>query len=147
MRNLFSKFFLVLAFIAICGLPAFGQLTTSSLTGTVTDPTGAVVPGAAVLVKNNITGQEMTAKTNEEGVFTVPSLASGTYTATISAKNFKQAKVTEIKIDVGKPSSIQVALEIGSQAETVTIVGGGELLQTQTATIGTTLTGRQITDI
>ncbi len=146
MRNLFSKFFLVLAFLAICGLPALGQ-TTSSLTGTVTDPTGAVVAGASVLVKNNETGQEFTAKTNDEGVFTIPSLATGMYTATISVKNFKQAKVTEIKIDVGKPSSIAVALEIGSQAETVTIVGGGELLQTQTATIGTTLTGRQITDI
>ncbi|MGZ8844934.1 MAG: outer membrane beta-barrel protein [Pyrinomonadaceae bacterium] len=146
MRNLFSKFFLVLAFLAICGLPVLGQ-TTSSLTGTVTDPTGAVVPGASVVVRNNETGSEYTAKTNDDGVFTIPSLATGMYTATISVKNFKQAKVTEIKIDVGKPSSIAVALEIGSQAETVTIVGGGELLQTQTATIGTTLTGRQITDI
>lgn len=146
MRNLFSKFFLVLAFLAICGLPVLAQ-TTSSLTGTVTDPTGAVVPGASVVVKNNETGAEYTAKTNDDGVFTIPSLATGMYTATISVKNFKQAKVTEIKIDVGKPSSIAVAMEIGSQAETVTIVGGGELLQTQTATIGTTLSGRQITDI
>jgi hypothetical protein len=146
MKNLFSKFFLVLAFLAICGLPVAGQ-TTSSLTGTVTDPTGAVVAGAAVTVKHTETGQEFTAKTNEDGVFTIPSLATGVYTATISVKNFKQAKVTDIKIDVGKPSSIAVALEIGSQAETVTIVGGGELLQTQTATIGTTLSGRQITDI
>jgi len=146
MRNLFSKFFLVLAFVAVGGLPVFGQ-TTSSLTGTVTDPTGAVVPGAAVTVKSAETGQEFTAKTNDEGIFTIPSLASGVYTATISVKNFKQAKVTGVKIDVGKPSSIAVTLEIGSQAETVTIVGSGELLQTQTATIGTTLTGRQITDI
>jgi len=146
MRNLFCKFFLVLVFLAIGGLPVFGQ-TTSSLTGTVTDPTGAVVPGAAVTVRSQDTGQEFTAKTNDEGIFTVPSLATGFYTATISVKNFKQAKVTGIKIDVGKPSSVAVTLEIGSQAETVTIVGGGELLQTQTATIGTTLTGRQITDI
>jgi hypothetical protein len=48
-------------------------------------------------------------------------LASGLYTATIAAKNFKQAKVTEIKIDAGKPSSVDVPLEVGSQAETVTI--------------------------
>src|SRR5258707_15257252 len=69
------------------------------------------------------------------------------YTATVSQQGFKTAKVTEIKVDVGKPSSINVALEVGSASETVTIVGGGELLQTQTATVGTTLTGRQITDI
>ena len=148
MRNLFSKFLFVLVVLALCGLPVFGQATANgSLTGTVTDPTGAVVPGASVTVKNNETGQSFTAKTNDEGTFTVPALASGLYTATISAKNFKQAKVTEIKIDAGKPSSVNVPLEIGSQAETVTIVGGGELLQTQTATVGTTLTGRQITDI
>src|SRR5437773_3728979 len=148
MRNLFSKFLFVLVVLALCGLPVLGQSTANgSLTGTVTDPTGAVVPGASVTVKSNETGQEFTARTSDEGTFTIPVLASGMYTATISAKNFKQAKVTEIKIDAGKPSSINVPLEIGSQAETVTIVGGGELLQTQTATIGTTLTGRQITDI
>ena len=148
MRNLFSKFLFILAVLALCGLPVLGQSTAAgSLTGTVTDPTGAVVPGASVIVKSNETGQTFTAKSSDEGTFTVPALSSGLYTATISAKNFKQARVTEIKVDAGKPSSINVALEIGSQAETVTIVGGGELLQTQTATIGTTLTGRQITDI
>src|SRR5262249_36310624 len=148
MRNFFSKFLFVLVVLALCGLPIFGQSTANgSLTGTVTDPTGAVVPGASVTVKNNETSQEFTAKTSDEGTFTIPALATGMYTATISVKNFKQAKVTESKSDAGKPSSITVALEIGSQAETVTIVGGGELLQTQTATIGTTLTGRQITDI
>jgi hypothetical protein len=126
----------------------FGQATAAgSLTGTVTDPTGAVVPGAAVVVTNAATGQEFTAKTNDEGIFTIPTLGSGLYTATISVKGFKQAKVTEIKIDAGKPSSFAVALEIGSQDQTVTIVGSAELLQTQSATVGTTLSGRQITDI
>jgi hypothetical protein len=147
MRNLFSKFFVVLVVLTVCGLSAFGQSTsTGSLTGTVTDPNGAVVAGASVTV-TNASGQEFTAKTNDEGVFTIPVLTSGVYTATISVKNFKQAKVTDIKIDAGKPSSFNVALEVGSQDQTVTIVGSAELLQTQTATVGTTLTGRQITDI
>ena len=84
MRNLFSKFFVVLVVLAICGLSTFGQSTsTGSLTGTVTDPTGAVVPGATVVVHNTGTGQEFTAKTNDEGVFTIPVLISGVYTATI----------------------------------------------------------------
>ncbi|HET6892307.1 MAG TPA: carboxypeptidase-like regulatory domain-containing protein, partial [Pyrinomonadaceae bacterium] len=100
-----------------------------------------------VVVRNTATNQEFTTQTNEEGTFSVPTLISGTYTATVTAKGFKQAMVTEIKIDVGKPSSVNVALEVGSANETVTIVGGGELLQTQTATVGTTLTGRQITDL
>ena len=148
MRNLLSKFILFLVVLALMGLPVLGQSTaTGSLTGTVTDPNGAVVAGATVTVKNDGTGQEFTAKTNDEGVFTIPTLTSGVYTATISVKGFKQARVTEIKIDAGKPSSFAAALEVGSQDQTVTIVGSAELLQTQTATVGTTLTGRQITDI
>jgi hypothetical protein len=148
MKNYASKLVVFFVILAACSLAVFGQSTsTGSLSGTVTDPKGELVAGATVVVRSNATGQEFTAETSGEGVFSIPSLASGMYTATITASGFKQAKVTEIKVDVGKPSSIVIALEIGSTSETVTVVGGGELLQTQTATIGTTLTGRQITDL
>ncbi|HYW71066.1 MAG TPA: carboxypeptidase-like regulatory domain-containing protein, partial [Pyrinomonadaceae bacterium] len=148
MRNVFSKLFLVLVVLALAGLPLFGQATsTGILTGTITDPKGAVIAGATVTLANNETKQEFTAQSSGEGTFTIPSLFAGMYTATVTMQSFKTAKVTDIKIDVGRPSSIAVALEVGAATETVTIVGGGELLQTQTATVGTTLTGRQITDI
>ena len=98
-------------------------------------------------MKNTATNQEYTTQTNNDGAYSIPTLASGVYTATITAAGFKQAVVTDIKVDVGKPSTINVDLEIGSANETVTVVGGGELLQTQSATVGTTLTGRQITDL
>src|SRR6266513_1021441 len=148
MRNLLLKFFFVLVVLALVGLPVFGQATSSgSLTGTVTDPKGAVIAGATVTLVSNETKQEFTAQTNGEGTFNIPSLFAGVYTATVSQQGFKTAKVTEIKVAVGTPSSITVALEVGAASETVTIVGGGELLQTQSATVGTTLTGRQITDI
>jgi hypothetical protein len=148
MRHDLQKYLLVLLVIALSGISAFGQGgSTGSITGTVVDPKGAVVAGATVVVKNAATNQENTTQTNGDGTFTVPSLVSGVYTATITAAGFKQAVVTEIKVDVGKPSSINVDLEIGSANESVTVVGGGELLQTQSATVGTTLTGRQITDL
>jgi hypothetical protein len=147
MRKYLPKFRFVLLALALCGMPAFAQGPTGSLSGTVVDPKGDVVAGATVTLKDNATNQEFTAQTNSEGTFRIPSLSSGVYTASIVAKGFKQAVVTEIKIDVGKPSSINVELEIGTASETVTVVGGGELLQTQTATVGTTLTGRQITDL
>src|SRR5216683_8267786 len=147
MRNYLPRFFFVLAVIVVFSLSAFGQNTsTGSLTGTVVDPQGAVVAGAVVTVKSNA-NQEFTAVTNGEGVFTIPALADGVYSATIVAKGFKTAAVTDIKINVGTPSSIKVPLEIGAGTETVTVVGGGELVQTQTATVGTSITGRQITEL
>src|SRR5262245_28492858 len=127
---------------------AFGQVSsTGSLAGTVIDTNGAVVAGATVVVKNEATGQEFKSITSGEGVFHIPSLSSGVYTATVTAPGFKRTMVTEIKVDAGKPSSITVALEVGAADESVTVTGGGELIQTQSANINTTLVGRQITDI
>ncbi|HEX8688603.1 MAG TPA: carboxypeptidase-like regulatory domain-containing protein, partial [Pyrinomonadaceae bacterium] len=129
-------------------LPAFGQGSpTGALAGTVSDPAGAVVSGAAVVVRNVATGIESTATTSENGTFSVPALPAGTYAVTITGAGFKKAVVTGVKVDVGAPSSINVALEVGAPEETVTIVGTGELLQTQTANVSTTITGRQITDL
>src|ERR1044072_7323690 len=148
MRNGLQKYLLVLLTVGLCALPALGQgASTGSLSGTVTDPKGAVVAGATVTVKNSATKQEVFTQTNKNGAYSITTLSTGVYTATIAAAGFKQAAVTDIKIDVAKVSTINVELEIGSANETVTVVGGGELLQTQNSTVGTTLTGRQITDL
>ena len=139
---------LCVAVLLLCAAAASAQVTaTGSLAGTVADQQTAVVSGATVVVRNEATGQEFTTTTADNGTFKVPSLAAGTYTVTITAGNFKQAVLPGVKVDVGTPSSISVALEVGAPTETVTITGaGGELLQTQTATVGTTITGRQIID-
>lgn len=148
MTNGFRKYLLVLLAVAFSIAPAFGQgVSTGALSGTVVDPRGETVAGATVLVKNTATNQEFSTQTNSDGSFNVPTLSSGLYTASITASGFKQAVITEIKIDVAKTSTINVELEVGSANETVTVVGGGELLQTQSATVGTTLTGRQISDL
>ncbi len=147
MRNGLQRYLLVLLTVGLFALPALGQGSAGSLSGTVTDPKGAVVAGATVTVKNTATNQEFSTQTNNDGAYSIPTLSSGVYTATIVAAGFKQAAVTDIKIDVGKASSINIELEVGSANETVTVVGGGELLQTQSATVGTTLTGRQISDL
>jgi hypothetical protein len=149
MKKYLPKFLFVFVILAICGLPVFGQvITTGSISGTVTDPTGAVVPNATVTAKNKATGKESTATTSDSGNFNIPQVSAGLFTVTVQATSgFKKSQVTDVKVDVGTPTTVNVVLELGNPQETVTIVGGGELIQTQSATVGTTLTGRQITDI
>ncbi|MFN2597087.1 MAG: TonB-dependent receptor domain-containing protein, partial [Pyrinomonadaceae bacterium] len=149
MNKVLLKSAAAVALLALCSLLAFGQVsTTGSIAGTVTDPSKAVVAGASVTARNNATGVENTVTTAENGTFSVPALATGVYTVTISASNFKQTVVKDVKVNVGTPSNINVELEVGAVTETVTITGGGgELLQTQSSTVGTTITGRQIIDL
>ncbi|MDT7605442.1 MAG: hypothetical protein QOF61_3439, partial [Acidobacteriota bacterium] len=150
MKNALLKSAAAFALLTLCSLLAFGQTTaTGSLTGTVIDPTGAAVAGAAVSVKNNATAQELTATTNDQGTFTVPSAPAGTYTVTITpTTGFKQSILKDVKVDAGRPSNVDVKLEVGQVTESVTITGaGGELINSSNANVSTTITGRQITDL
>ncbi|HEU4933404.1 MAG TPA: TonB-dependent receptor [Pyrinomonadaceae bacterium] len=137
-----------LLLLSLSGPPALAQSgSTGSITGTISDPTSAVVPGATITIKNNATNQEFTATSTDNGTFSVPALISGTYTVTIAAPGFKTTILPNVKVDVGTPSSVNVTLEVGVPTETVQIVdAAGELIQTQNATVGTTITGRQIID-
>jgi len=134
-------------FIALCCVIVQAQTPTGALAGTVTDQTGAVVSGATVVVKNEETGQEFNTTTTGNGTFNVPALNTGTYTVTVTAHGFKKAVAAQVKVAVGTPSCINVELEVGQVSDTVTVTAvGGDLLQTQTATVGQTITGRQITE-
>lgn len=128
-----------------CQLVAVGQNTTGSISGTVTDTTGAVVPGATVTVKGQ-SGQNYTATTNGDGIFTIPGVLAGTptYRVTISANNFKTAIVENVKVDVATPATVNVVLQAGQISEQVVITSGAEVLQTETPTVGSTIQGRQI---
>jgi hypothetical protein len=149
MKNYLPKLLFVFVILAFCGLPVFGQVSTAgSIVGNVTDPTGAVVPNATVTAKNKSTGKESSTTTRDNGNFNIPQVTSGVYVVTVQATSgFKKAQITDVKVDVATPATVNVVLELGNPTETVTIVGGGEVIQTQSATVGTTLTGRQITDI
>ena len=144
------KRFLIAAALLLLSLsgPTPAQTgSAGSIAGTISDPTTAVVKGATVTVKNNATNQEFNTTTTDNGTFNVPALISGNYTVTIAAPGFKTAIVPDVKVDVGAPSSVNVTLEVGAPTETVQVVDvAGELINTQSATVGTTITGRQIID-
>ncbi len=146
-RSVF-RIFVLLTLMMTVGLLAFSQgITTTSLSGAVVDQTGSVVLGADIVIKDDSTGSEFKTASASNGTFSVPALTAGTYTVTISARGFKQAVIRGVKIDTGIPASINVTLEVGATTDSVIIQGGAEVLQTQSASVSTTITGRQITDL
>jgi hypothetical protein len=147
-RRLFSSAFLALAVFAFGAPAAFAQGgSTSTLSGTVTDTTGAVIPGATVVVKRADTGLSSEAVTNAEGQFTVPQLAAGKYTVTVSLAGFKTANVNDVELNAGVPAGITVKLEVGGIEETVVVQSGSEVVKTQSSTVSTTLTSKQIASL
>jgi hypothetical protein len=146
MMKVRASLFLSILLVGFFGLHA--QInSTSSLSGTVLDSSGAIVPAAAVTVENTQTGTNFKVVTGANGGFTVPSLAAGAYSVTVVATGFKEARVANIVLEVGVPTNIQVKLEVGRQTETVTVEADTAILQTQTATVTTTLAGRQINSL
>ena len=148
MKRCLIRFLAITSFLALNSFVAFGQSgTTAPLSGSVLDPTGAVISGASVVVKNNATGAEFRVTTASNGTYTVPSLGTGTYTVTVEAQGFKKAVAQDVKIDAGVPATANIMMEVGAASESVVIQGGAEVLQTQSANVATTITGRQITEL
>ena len=121
---------------------AFAQ--GGSLSGVVVDANGGIIPGVNVLVKSNSTRATFESVTNAEGLFSVPALDAGTYTVTVSLTGFKTAVLNEVRIAPGVPNNIKAVLEVGSVSETVNVVSSSEIINTQTATISSTLNVDQI---
>ncbi len=127
---------------------AFGQVTRGSLAGTITDPTGAALPAAAVTLKNPATGAEARATTDSQGAFVFPSLAVGRYAITVEAKGFKRATVADVVIEVSTPARVEIALEVGATSEQVTIAGGAqEVVNTSSPMLTNVVERKQIVDL
>src|SRR5215472_913105 len=97
---------------------AFAQSEVTSVTGTVTDPTGAAVPGATVQVINLATSIKVNATTSENGSYTVPALPAGGYRVSVSKAGFKTETVENVTLIAGVAGTVNVKLEVGQASET-----------------------------
>src|ERR1043165_7971861 len=104
----------------VLGTLAFGQ-TDASVSGTVTDPTGAHIVNAIVTAANIDTGARTPAQTNEAGVYTMPSLLPGKYTITAEHAGFRKAVVIDVVLQVGTVLTLNLGLELGSTTESVEV--------------------------
>jgi len=139
-----------LLFLVVClaaGLLTAQVIVTGSLSGTVTDQTGALVPGAAVKIVSEATGATYNLKASEAGTYFQAALPAGFYRVEVISPGFRQAVIHKVKVDVGTPATANVSLEVGATTESVQVQAEATAVITATSTIGTTITGRQITDL
>ena len=120
---------------------AFAQTGAASLTGIVTDQSGATVPGATVTATNQATNVAYTAISNEAGNYTITSLPVGTYVVKAELASFKTAATKPIQAEAMQVVRIDFKLELGSLEETVEVSGESPVLQTENATVGEVISG------
>jgi outer membrane receptor protein involved in Fe transport len=125
---------------------ALAQVNNASVTGLVTDSTGAVVTGASVTLKNKATNVETTATTDSSGYYTFASAPVGEYTVTVERQGFKRVVLNDVKLEVGQKARVDATLEVGAVTETVTVTSA-TLLTTQEATTGGVIENRMVAQL
>jgi len=120
---------------------------TASVTGRITDPSGALVPEATVTVESVETGLRTTVQSNEQGYYNIPSLLPGAYNFSVSKAGFKPLRQTNLRLQVQQVARLDVALEVGGVTESVEVSAQAVLLESETATLGQVVQGRQIVEL
>jgi hypothetical protein len=137
--------FLVLVILAVWVPALFAQTAgTGALTGTITDPTGAVIPNVTVTATSE-TGQERTATTGADGTYRFTLLPPGNYKVRFSAAGFKALEISSVKINVTETPVLDRSLDVGQQAEQITVEANVETVQTASSTLGTVVQGQTAT--
>lgn len=121
----------------------FGQGERATLNGTITDPNGAVVPGASVAATNVGTNVEFKATTTEAGVYRLPYLPAGTYKIAASATGFRTSLAENVVLSVAQTLTVNLRLELGQVTEQVTVAAEAPLIETGSAEIGRYVTKRE----
>lgn len=125
---------------------AKAQVDTGAIRGTVTDPTGAVVPNARVTVASDATGLTLSTASASDGTYTFNPLKIGSYTVTVEAPGFKKA-TTQVTVNVQEQARADFQLVTGAISETVEVTAASPQLQTQDASVGNVATREQINDL
>jgi Carboxypeptidase regulatory-like domain/TonB dependent receptor len=145
---LLSTWAAALLCVAAFAFPATAQSNKGTITGTVTDPNGAVIKDAKVTATNVATGETRDATTGGEGEYTIPALDPGVYKITVDAQGFNQAVVDQVKLDTSSRQAVNVTLTTGAvSGGTVTVTSAAPLAETESSVRGDLITGKEVTDL
>lgn len=141
------RFLAVAACCLVASVAAFAQGERGTITGTVSDPAGAVVPAAAISARNTGTGELYNTTATGTGNYTLPSLPPGLYDVTVSAAGFSKSVQQGLRVDVAITIRVDVVLQVGSSTESITVTGGAEMLRTESAEQSQTISGITINSL
>ena len=134
-------------FVSVSSVCLLGQQTTATLSGTVTDSSGAAVTGVAIKVTNLATNQIREAQTDAAGSYSMPFLAAGDYLVMATREGFQAQKIDSVNLQVNQSARVDFSLKIGNVAETIDVVASAVLLQTENATVGTVIDSSKIVEL
>jgi len=138
---------LMLIVLLSAGISIFAQVVSGNLTGTIYDASGATVPGASVVARNDATGIETTAKTGAIGEYRINNLAVGTYTVTVTASGFNKAQLKSVGVELNKIATANLKLDVGTSVETVEVSASAAVIDTTTSQVQTSFEQRQLMDL
>jgi len=144
-------FCVLLFFVTICTVGtkniALAQSDTSSLSGTVTDSSGAVLPNAKILVRNDATHIDRTAISNEGGSFNITNLPAGNYSIRVELANFATTTLNNVHVDPSIGRRVDITMKVGDAKTEVTVEAGVNTIQTESASVGQLVTQEQVKNI
>jgi hypothetical protein len=144
-RKLYRLALLSVILFCTAAVSLVGQTAgTGAITGAVTDATGAVIPNATVQATNTDTGQQRIVTTGGDGSYRFALLPPGTYSVKFSAPGFKTVEVPRLSVAVTETPVLDWKLDLGTQAEQITVEANAEAIQTTNATLGTVIGGTQV---
>jgi hypothetical protein len=136
----------VLAFGVFAGSAA-AQTTFGSITGTVTDATGAAIPGAAIEAVHRDTGYRYSSQSNEIGIYTLAQLREGVYTLRVTTPGFQEFVATDVRLVALEVRRLDVQLEVGAVDTRIEVTAGAALIETETARISDSKSSRQLVSL
>lgn len=147
MRRCSVWLLLSLCILLLLLAPVYAQKITGTISGVVTDPSGAVVPNATVTITNSETGLSRTATTNSSGEYTAPDLPPGVYRVAIKQANFKEYITDKVELHVSSTAIVNAQLEVGKANEQVTVEANAIQVQTDNASLGEVVDGQQVRNL
>jgi hypothetical protein len=136
----------LLALVCSSSTPAWAQFS-SAIEGTVTDPSGAVVPGATVTCSNEETGVVHTAVTTEAGYYRLPALGTGLYTVRVALTGFKTAVQEHIRLQAAEVKTINLTMAVGGTEEEISVTGEAPLIETAQGRVSGLIEERQVKEL